>query len=87
MRQIASRLPKSQADCPWPHRQATAEEKAEMKKNEENAKAQSQSPKGPTNKPCAQWAKGSCTYGDACRFVHDEVAKRKGAPGKGAGGK
>ena len=76
---------KSQEDCPWPHRDATVEEQAEMKKNEDNAKARSQSPGGKINKPCGQWAKGNCTFGDACRFIHDEAAKGKGASGKGAG--
>ena len=61
----------------FPHTWATEEEKKGLANL---AKRRSGSP-GAGQRPCLEWCtKGNCSWGDACRFAHDQATKGKGPP-------
>ncbi len=68
-------------NCPFQHRKATPEERAEMQQKRSSSAGSSKrsaSPGGP-KAPCRHWAKeGACHFGDRCHFQYKAKGKAKG---------
>ena len=68
---------KTSEECQFPHTYATEEEKKQLARM---GRRRTPSP-GAKKGPCLDWCKkGSCSWGDSCRFKHDPQAKGKGVP-------
>ena len=77
-RYMEGACPKSEEDCPFDHRKATADEIKE-KSSWDAKRAASPAPQSEV-KVCNDWKnKGKCAVGDACKFSH---TKRQPGGGK-----
>ena len=58
------------AGCKFAHRAMTPEEKAEKDKAKRRRKSTPSAAPAVNAKPCSDFAKGSCSRGEACWFSH-----------------